>query len=84
VPIPTREFEVSILKTPDWTLKAVVDESSVSAADPDVEVNDNAPVVRVRPLEAVRVEEKRPVPVTSSLVPGLLLPIPTLYEARSG
>lgn len=32
----------------------------------------------MKPFEAVRVEENRPVPVTSRVVPGAVLPIPML------
>jgi len=45
---------------------------------PLVAVRFKAPVVRVKPLEAVKVEENLPVPVTSRVVEGLVLPIPTL------
>lgn len=45
---------------------------------PEIAVKFKAPVVRVSPFEAVRVEENRPVPVTSRVVPGAVFPIPTL------
>ncbi len=54
VPIPTLEFEVSILKSPAFTVKAVFELSRVSAASPEEAVRLSAPVVRVRPFEAVR------------------------------
>ena len=47
---------------------------------PLVAVRFSAPVVCVKPLEAVSVEENLPVPVTSRVVPGLVLPMPTLPE----
>ena len=75
--IPTLELVVSISNTPELTLKAVVDEVRVSPALPAVLVRERVPVVKVRPLEAVSVEENLPVPVTSRVVPGILLPIPT-------
>jgi hypothetical protein len=45
---------------------------------PEVPVIFTAPVVVVKPLLAVRVDEKRPDPVTSNVVPGAVFPIPTL------
>ena len=50
---------------------------------PEVEVRLRAPAERVKPLLAVRVEEKLPVPVTSRVVPGAELPIPTLLLRES-
>src|SRR5581483_3074422 len=76
--IPTLEFVVSMLNTPELTLKAVVDELRVKAAEPDDEVRLRAPVVSVSPLDAVSVDEKRPVPVTSRFAPGAVVPMPTL------
>jgi hypothetical protein len=52
VPIPILELEVSTLKKL-LTLNAVVDESRVRLTKPDEEVKDKAPVVKVKPLEAV-------------------------------
>jgi len=48
------------------------------ARAPEVAVRFKAPVVKVKPLEAVRMEEKRPVPITSKVVPGIVVPMPTL------
>jgi hypothetical protein len=43
-----------------------------------VEVKLNEPALRVKPFEAVRVDENEPVPVTSRVAPGKVLPMPTL------
>ena len=58
---------------------AEIDEAErpASVIVPLEEVRFNAPVVCVKPFEAVRVEENFPVPVTSRVVLGALLPIPT-------
>ena len=77
VPIPTRLFELSTSKRL-LMLNAVVLVFNVNPTSPDVAVKFKAPVVSVNPLEAVKVEENRPVPATSSLVPGAVVPIPTL------
>jgi hypothetical protein len=50
---------------------------------PEVAVRDKAPVVIVNPLEAVKVEENLPVPVTSNVVPGAVFPMPTEPAATS-
>ena len=55
----------------------------VKAILPEVPVRDKAPVVNVNPSEAVKVEENLPVPVTSRVVPGLVVPIPTLPSTES-
>ena len=47
---------------------------------PEVPVRFKAPVVKVKPLEAVKVDENLPVPVTSSVVPGFVVPMPTFEE----
>ncbi len=49
---------------------------------PDVAVRFIAPVVRVRPLEAVRVDENLPVPTTSRVVAGAVVPMPTVPSPR--
>ena len=61
--MPTRVLLVSMVKTPLLTLKAVVEVFNVSAALPEVEVNDKAPVVKVKPLLAVKVEAEVMVPL---------------------
>ena len=88
VPIPTFEFEVSMSKTL-LTLKAEVAEFRVKATEPEVEVKLSAPVVNVKPFEAVNVEAKEPVepkvtapvafkvPAISRVVEGAVVPMPT-------
>lgn len=49
---------------------------------PDVDVIFKAPVVNVNPFAAVKVEEKAPVPVTSSVLVGVKLLIPTFPPAK--
>ena len=75
VPTPTLVFEVSIPNIPP-TVNAVAELFRFKLARPEVEVKFNAPVVKVNPFEAVRVEEKRPVPETSKVAPGAVVPIP--------
>ena len=53
-------------------------ESPVRDIAPDTPVRLTAPVVMVKPFDAVRVLENLPAPVTSSAMPGLVTPIPTL------
>jgi hypothetical protein len=72
-----------VVSTPRVSLnvKALVAEESTKPAVPEVEVSDSAPVVKVKPLDAVRVEENLPVPVTSKAkVVGFVFPIPTFPE----
>ncbi len=58
-----------------------MDEPSVKPTAPEVEVKFRAPVVKVKPFEAVKVEEKDPVeenvaaPVTASVPPIVELPV---------
>lgn len=63
VPIPTRLLVVSMSNIPELTLKALVEEESVKAAEPELAVSAKAPVVMVKPLEAVRVLAEVIVPV---------------------
>ena len=79
VPTPTLEFEVSIPNSPP-TVNAVEEDVSPKLTSPEVEVRDKAPVVRVKPLEAVSVLENLPVPTTSSVAPGNVVPIPIFEE----
>ena len=58
------------------------DESPDSVSVPEVAVRFKAPVVKVKPLEAVRVEENLPVPVMSKVVPGAVVPMPTLPASK--
>src|SRR5690242_14887527 len=88
VPIPTLEFEASMSKTL-LTLKALLTEFRVKATEPEVEVKLSAPVVNVKPFEAVNVEAKEPVepkvtapvafkvPAISRVVEGAVVPMPT-------
>jgi hypothetical protein len=78
--IPTLLLVVSTSKIDVLIANALRAEVSVSAAVPEVEVRDKAPVVMVKPLLAVRVEENLPVPVTSKVVPGVKFLIPMLPE----
>lgn len=48
---------------------------------PEVAVRFNAPVVRVKPLEAVRRVENLPVPRTSNFAIGTVEPMPTLVPS---
>jgi hypothetical protein len=61
---------------------APVDTDEVDKPDkdkaPEVAVKFNAPVVKAKPFEAVKVEENLPVPVTSSAAAGAVVPMPTL------
>ncbi len=81
VPTPTLLLVVSILNVLALTLKAVVEEENVNPADPERDVRFNAPVVKVNPLEAVKVEAKLPVdekvaaPVVVSIPPTVVLPV---------
>jgi hypothetical protein len=90
VPIPIRVLEVSRFSSPDSILRAVVEELARSMVEALVMVMASAlkvalsstpePMVvlplMVKSPEAVRVEEKRPVPTTSRVVPGAVVPIP--------
>lgn len=58
------EVAVAKANVPDVT-ETVADDKPVELIEPEVEVKLNAPVVMVKPFEAVRVEENLPVPVTS-------------------
>ena len=90
-----------VLKLPEVIVKLLapkfMDEAPipVNANDPEVELRFKAPVVRVNPLEAVRVEVKVPVesnveapvalkvPLTSRVYAGAVVPTPTLEFEES-
>ena len=56
----------------------VVDDR-VNDSEPEVAIRLRAPVVKVKPFEAVKVEENLPAPVTSRATVGAVLPMPTLW-----
>ena len=77
VPIPTLLLVVSISKRL-FTLNAVADDPRVKSTAPEVEVKFNAPVVKVKPFDAVRspAEVIVPVPEVAMLPDEASPPVP--------